>query len=387
MHPVYFDSAASTPLDPDVALEMCEALRSTQGNPSSAAHRFGQTAARRVEACRAGIAAEFGCAPDEIIFTSSATEANNLALAGVVRANAEHGHHAIVSAIEHRAVLACAEQLEREGFEVTRVQPDKVGVVQADAIAAQIRPDTLLISLMHTNNETGVQQPIEAVAEVAAEAGLLFHVDAAQGAGKFKIDLDAVPIDLLTVSAHKLYGPTGSGCLVVRNRRQLRLAPLIHGGGQEYGLRSGTLAVHQIVGLATALQKMAARRSEDLAQVSALRERFLANLKAALHPLLPLIVHGDPERCSPYIINFSIPGVSGHALINQCASQIAIATGSACASGTVEPSHVLRAMGVEGDLLYGAVRVSLDRYHTQADIETAVGAIMQSVKRIRELDD
>lgn len=381
LSPLYFDSAATTSLDPDVASAMFAALRSLHGNPSSASHCFGQAAAQRVETCRASIAAEFRCAPDEVIFTSGATEADNLALAGIARAHAHRGRHLIVSAIEHRAVLACADQLEREGFEVSRVPPDAAGVVQPEAIAALIRPDTLLISLIHTNNETGVQQPIETVAEVAAEAGVLLHVDAAQAAGKFKIDLDAVPIDLLTVSAHKLHGPKGIGCLVVRNRPQLRLAPLMVGGDQEYGLRAGTLPLHQIVGLAGALQKAAIQRDQDLAQVSAVRDCLLAELTAAL----PVVVHGDPQRQSPYIIALSIPGVPSDALRNHLAETLAIASGSACSSGTVEPSHVLRAMGLEGDLLYGAVRLSFDRTHSLAEAAEAARRIIAAAERIRAL--
>ncbi len=382
MNSLYFDSASTTPIDPEVVAEMTDALQSLLGNPSAAAHGYGQAAARRVASCREQIADVFGCEPDEVIFTSGATESDNLALMGVARAHAERGQHLVVSAIEHRAVLACAEQLEREGFEITRVRPDPNGVVQPEAIAAALRPETLLVSVMHTNNETGVLQPIEAIAEIAAEAGVLFHVDAAQAAGKFAIDLDAVPIDLLTASAHKLHGPKGIGCLIVRNRRQLRLAPLMHGGEQEHGLRPGTLPVHQIVGFASALTKASAQRDADRAQVSAVRERFLQTLAAGD---IPLIQHGAEAPRSPYILGLSIPGIPSDALINQLAERLAISSGSACSSGTVEPSHVLRAMGVNDQALYSAFRVSFDRTHSVEQAEAGARLIIEAVQRIQAL--
>ncbi|MFP4247712.1 MAG: cysteine desulfurase family protein [Halochromatium sp.] len=378
---LYFDSASTTAIDPEVVAEMTDALLSLVGNPSAGSHPHGQAAARRVEHCRERVAEEFGCEPDEVVFTSGATESDNLALIGVARAFAERGRHLVVSAIEHRAVLACADQLEREGFEIARVRPDPHGVVQPEAIAAALRPETLLISVMHTNNETGVLQPIEAIAEVAAEAGVLCHVDAAQAAGKTAIDLESTAIDLLTASAHKLHGPKGIGCLIVRNRRQLRLAPLMYGGQQEGGLRPGTLPVHQIVGFASALAKAARRRDADRAQVAAVRDRFLQTLAAAV----PVIVHGAEAPRSPYILGLSIPGIPSAALINQLADNLALSSGSACASGTVEPSHVLRAMGVADQALHGAFRVSFDRTHSVEQAEQAARLIIDAVQRIQDL--
>ena len=245
-----------------------------------------------------------------------------------------------------------------------------------------MRPDTLLVSLMHTNNETGVMQPIAEVAEVAANAGVLFHVDAAQAAGKFAIDLRQLPVDLLALSAHKFHGPKGIGCLIVRNRRQLRLQPLLYGGGQEYGLRPGTLPTHQIVGLSAALSLAAKRRETDLAHVSSLKQFFLEQPPRRL----PVQVHGDAARSSPYIVNFSIESIGSDALLNQLTSELAIASGSACTSGTVAPSHVLRAMGIEGGELYGAVRVSFGRDHALADVSAAVARIVAAVGRMKELD-
>ncbi len=382
-HPLYFDTAASTTIAPEVLAAMVEQMASaaTFANPSSTAHALGRAAASVVESARAQIAAELGCEVDEIIFTSGATEANNLALRGLALAHAEQGRHLITSKIEHKAVLACCESLEREGYEITYLSPNSRGWVEPEAIAAALRPDTLLVSLMHTNNETGVMQPIDEVATLAVEHGVLLHVDAAQGAGKFHIDLGMTPIDLLSLSAHKFHGPKGIGCLVVRNRRQLRLRPLMYGGGQEYGLRPGTLATHQIVGLAEALRLASNRRLADLAHVIGLRSHFIESLGSRL----PIQIHGQFDVTSPYIVNFSIAGISSDALINQLAARIAIASGSACSSGTVEPSHVLRAMGVEGDALYGAVRISFDRNHAIDDISTAVEQIDAAVRRMQEL--
>jgi len=379
---LYFDSASTTPIDPEVVAEMIDALQSLLGNPSAIAHDYGQAAARRVAGCRELIADAFSCEPDEVIFTSGATESDNLALMGIARAYADRGRHLVVSAIEHRAVLACAEQLEREGFEITRVQPDPNGVIQPEAIVAALRPETLLVSVMQANNETGVLQPIEAIAEVAAEAGVLFHVDAAQAAGKYAIDLDAIPIDLLTASAHKLHGPKGIGCLVIRNRRQLRLAPMMHGGEQEYGLRPGTLPVHQVIGFASALAKTSRRREADRVQVAAVRERFLHSLAAAD---IPVIQHGAEAPRSPYILGLSIPGIPSDALINQLSGNLAISSGSACSSGTIEPSHVLRAMGVSDQALYSAFRVSFDRTHRLEQAEQAARLIVEAVRRIQDL--
>jgi cysteine desulfurase len=303
-------------------------------------------------------------------------------LRGVALANARHGRHIVTTQIEHKATLACCDALAQEGFEITRVPPGQDGRVDPAAVAAAMRPDTLLVSVMHTNNETGVMQPLQDIAAVAEDLGVLLHVDAAQAAGKLPIDLSRIPIDLRSLSAHKFHGPKGIGCLFVRDRPRLPLRPLTFGGGQEFGLRPGTLPTHQIVGLATALKLVSEHRDRDVAHVSGLRARFIERLSAAI----PLKVHGAREAVSPYIVNFSLPGISSDALINRCASEIAIASGSACSSGTVEPSHVLRAMGVEGDLLYGAARVSFDRYHTAEDIDAAVDAIVRSANKIRELN-
>lgn len=380
--PLYLDTAASTPVDKTVAEQMVAVmLGGGFANPSST-HIPGQISANIIRQARTAIAAELVCEPDEIIFTSGATEANNLALRGVAMEHQRHGRHLITSQIEHKAILECCAALEREGFQITYVAPNPRGWVEPEAVARAIRPDTLLISLMHTNNETGIHQPIAEVAEVAKEAGVLFHADAAQAAGKFAINLSKIPIDMLSLSAHKFHGPKGSGCLIIRNRRKLRLQPLMFGGGQEFSLRPGTLAPHQVVGLSTALVLAAERRATDFEHVKALKSSFLRQLSEQL----PVQVHGDPERVSPYIVSLSIQGIGSDALINQLAADLAIASGSACSSGTVEPSHVLRAMGIEGESLYGAVRISFSRDHKPDDMATAVEGIIAAVRRIRELN-
>lgn len=381
--PLYFDTAATTAVAAEVVARMVECLCGPDGdaNPSSP-HLPGQAAATVVARARAKIAAELGCETDEVIFTSGATEANNLALRGIALAHAAHGRHLVTSAIEHKSVLECCAVLAREGYEITCLAPNGGGWVEPEAVARALRPDTLLVSLQHINNETGVMQPIAEVADLAARAGVLFHVDAAQAAGKFAIDLQNIPIDLLALSAHKFHGPKGVGCLVVRNRRHLRLQPLMVGGGQEFGLRPGTLATHQIVGLSTALALAAKRREADLAHVHALKRHFLEQLGQRL----PVRVQGDLARSSPYIVNFSIEGIPGEALINQVSADLAIASGSACSSGTIEPSHVLRAIGIEGDPLYGAVRLSFGRDHKMAEVSTAIERIVAAVDRMKALD-
>ncbi len=377
----YFDTAATTALDPVVLARMMAILSTDHANPASS-HRQGQAVACLIEQARADIAAVFQCEPDEIIFTSGATEANNLALRGIALAHAQAGRHLITSAIEHKSVLACCQSLQRDGFDITYLSPERSGWITPEAVQRAIRPDTLLISLMHTNNETGVMQPVDEVAALAAEAGVLFHVDAAQAAGKFEIDLNRIPIDLLSFSAHKFHGPKGIGCLIIRNRRHLPIQPLLYGGGQEYGLRPGTLATHQVVGMSMALTRAILHRAECIEHISNLKHYCLKKLGECLS----VQAHGDLSRSSPYILNFSIDGISSDALINQLTEHLSIASGSACSSGTIEPSHVLRAMAVEGHTLYGAVRLSFSRNHTITDIAEAVEHIIKAVRRMQDIN-
>ncbi|MCP5197932.1 MAG: cysteine desulfurase [Gammaproteobacteria bacterium] len=305
--PLYFDTAATTQIAPEVLSAMVAQLGNNESfaNPSSAVHLPGQIASSLIEGAREQVAAELRCESDEVVFTSGATEANNLALRGIALANADQGRHLITSKIEHKAVLSCCESLEREGFEITYVSPNKQGWIEPSDIESAIRPDTLLVSLMHTNNETGVMQPVDEVATMAYERGVLFHVDAAQAAGKFSINLNESPVDLLSLSAHKFHGPKGIGCLVIRDRRRLRIRPLVYGGGQEFGLRSGTVPTHQVIGLAAALKLAAESRESALAQVKGLKAHFLSRITS----VLPVTVHGDVRSASPYIVNLSIAGI------------------------------------------------------------------------------
>lgn len=376
---IYLDTAASTPIAPEAIAAFSEYLNCYY-NPSSN-HYLGQQAATAIESARAIIATLFGCESRDVIFTSGATEANNLALFGVARAYADRGNHIITSAIEHKCVLACCEILKQQGFTITYLKPDRGGRIQLEQIQQALRPETLLVSLQHINNETGIIQPIESVAALLNEVGVLFHVDAAQSFGKFPLNMGALGIDLLSVSGHKYYAPKGVGCLIVRNRPHLKLMPLLVGGGQEFGLRSGTLATHQIMAFSAALALSPTRQAADLKQMQQLKTHFIQMLQQAL----PITVQGDQRFASPYIVNFSIPQVDSDALINQLAYEVALSSGAACSSGTVEPSYVLRAMGIEGDALYGAVRASFGRFHTLADIQKAAAAIIAAAQRIQEL--
>ncbi|MEB4593554.1 cysteine desulfurase family protein [Candidatus Thiothrix sp. Deng01] len=382
--PLYLDAASTTPVAPEAIAAMLCYLGSSgcYYNPSSTNHLPGQEAAASVDTFRTAIATAIGCEPEEVVFTSGATEANNLALRGIAHTHASQGKHIITSLIEHKSVLETCRSLEREGFTLTYLRPDSGGTINPDAVKNALRPDTLLVSLLHTNNETGVIQPVGEIASLLADAGVLFHVDAAQAVGKLPLNLSETPIDLLSLSAHKFHGPKGVGCLVIRNRRHLRLEPLLTGGGQEFGLRSGTLATHQIAGMSVALQLATKHQAQDHSHVSTLNRLFIEQLEQNF----AIKIHGDRERSSPYIVNFSIYGISSDALINQLATEVALSSGSACASGTVDPSYVLRAMGIEGDALYGAVRASFSRYHTMADISLAVERIVAAVRRMQELD-
>ncbi len=380
---IYLDSASTTP----VAAEAIDGMLAYLGmeacyyNPSSTSHRLGQLADFSVTKFRAMIADLFGCEAREVIFTSGATEANNLALRGIAYAHATQGKHLVTSCIEHKSILETCHALERDGFEINYIKPNKHGWIDPEKIQKALRPETLLVSLQHTNNETGVMQPIDEIAALLTDAGVLLHVDAAQAAGKLPIDLLETPIDLLSLSAHKFYGPKGIGALVVRNRRHLRLQPMLTGGGQEFGLRSGTLPTHQIAGMAAALTLVTKCREKDLSHVIELKRHFIAELER----YVSVEINGDIARSSPYIVNFSITGVNGGALINQLESEVALSSGSACSSGTIEHSYVLRSMGIEGDTLYGAVRASFSRYHTMTDISRAVEHIVAAVRRMQEL--
>lgn len=381
-HYLYFDTASTTFVLPEVieAMKSCLGAEHYYANPSSA-HAAGQAAAQCIADARASIAMALGCDAAEVIFTSGATEANNWALKSAAKAYSARGRHIVTSAIEHKSILNTCAALAKEGFRITYVKPNARGQIEVDTIQQALETDTILVSLMHVNNETGVIQPIAAVAELLAETSVLFHVDASQSIGKLPLDLAHLPIDLLSLSAHKFHGPKGVGCLIIRNRRYVGLPPLMHGGGQEFGLRSGTLATHQIVGLATALQLARQNQTQALSTVKRWRQLFLESLKQQV----ALNLHGALEHSSPYILNLSFQGIPSDALLNQINHQLALASGSACSSGAMEPSYVLRAMGVEGAELYEAIRISFSRFHTQADITQAVDYLVAAIKRIKDL--
>ncbi|MBL8259122.1 MAG: aminotransferase class V-fold PLP-dependent enzyme [Candidatus Competibacteraceae bacterium] len=380
--PVYLDYAATTPVDPRVADLLGRHLTQEGifGNPSSSTHHFGQRAARAIEVARAQVAGLLNADAREIVWTSGATESNNLALRGAMRAHRRQGRHLITGKTEHKAVLDVCRRLEQDGYSVTYLDPEPDGSIALERLAAALRPDTALVSLMHVNNETGVVQDLDAIGALTRSRGVLLHVDAAQSAGKLPIDLRACAIDLLSLSAHKLYGPKGVGALFVRQRpHRVRLEPLLYGGGQERGLRAGTLPTHQIVALGEACRIAQAEMGDDRARLQTLRERLWQGLAGS-----GAILNGHPEKHWPGILNVSFSGIAAEALLADL-PEIALATGSACTSGTAEPSHVLRAMGCDAARARGAVRFSLGRFTTPAEIDYTLRAVCAAVARLRVL--
>ncbi|MCU0807363.1 MAG: IscS subfamily cysteine desulfurase [Candidatus Contendobacter sp.] len=381
--PIYLDYAATTPLDPRVAEVLGQHLSRDGifGNPSSSSHAFGRAAARAVETARAHVAALLDADPREIIWTSGATEANNLALFGAMRAYARKGRHLVTSKTEHKAVLDVCRRLEREGCAAAYLDPDPDGLIPPERVAAALRSDTVLVSLMHVNNETGVVQDLAAIGAITRSRGVLLHVDAAQSAGKLPLDLQALPVDLLSLSAHKLYGPKGIGALYVRQwPNRVRLEPLLFGGGQERGLRAGTLPTHQIAAMGEAFRIAGADMADEQARIRELRDRLWQGL-TGLGEVAP---NGHPERNVAGILNLGFTGVAAEALLTALPT-IAVATGSACTSAGHEPSHVLRAMGRDEFQARGAVRFSLGRFTTVAEIDYVIAAVGAAVRRLRDL--
>lgn len=381
--PIYLDYAATTPVDPRVAALLGQHLTQDGifGNPSSSTHAFGRTAARAVETARAQVAALLHVEPGEIVWTSGATEANNLALRGALRGYARRGRHLITGKTEHKAVLDVCRRLETDGCSVTYLDPDPGGLIAREQVAAAVRPDTVLVSLMHVNNETGTVQDLAAIGALTHARGILLHVDAAQSAGKLPLELITSNIDLLSLSAHKLYGPKGIGALFVRQRpNRVRLEPLLFGGGQERGLRAGTLPVHQIVALGEACRIARTEMGEERERLQRLRDR----LWQALAGLGAVTLNGHPEHHWPGILNLSVAGIAAEALL-AAVPGIALSTGSACTSANTEASHVLRAMGCDAPRARGAIRFSLGRFTTAAEIDYTIGAITAAVERLRAL--
>lgn len=380
--PIYLDYAATTPIDPRVAEAMIACLRdpALQGNPSSMNHEFGRRARAIVEKARAQVASAIGAQSPSVVFTSGATESNNLALFGAARFHRDRGKHIVSSRTEHKAVLDALKQLESEGFEVTYLKPGTDGIVEPTQLSAALRPDTILVSLMHVNNEIGVVQDIAAFGEICRERGVLLHVDAAQSLGKVPLDVQAAKVDLLSLTAHKAYGPKGIGALYVRRTPPVGLRPIIFGGGQEQGLRSGTLSTHQIVGLGLACEIAQRELETDVKRIKVLREKLWDGIAKCGH--VHLNGHVTHRVCS--VLNVSFESVEGESL-QFALSCLAVSSGSACASASDSPSYVLRALGRSDQLAQSSIRFSLGRFTTEAEIDAAVAAINAEVPRLRAL--
>ena len=380
--PVCLDHHATTPCDPRVVAAMLPHLSETYGNASSRSHAFGWAAEAAVENARDQVAVLLGCTPKEICFTSGATEADNLALFGVAEANAARGRHLVSTVIEHKAVLEPLEVLRNRGFEVTLVPVPPDGVVRVEDLEAALRPDTILVSVMAANNEIGTLAPLAAIGHLCKARGVLFHSDAAQAAGLMALDVEALGLDLASISAHKMYGPKGIGALYVRRRGPMvRLAPQQLGGGHERGRRAGTLPVHQIVGFGVAARIAVTEREALATRLSGLRDRLLAELRAGLPDLR---VNGSLVERLPNNLNVSFPGVEGEALLMSL-RDFALSSGAACTSATLEPSHVLRALGVPSDLAHASLRFGLGRGNSDEHITRVAAATIAAVRRLRGL--
>jgi cysteine desulfurase len=378
---VYLDYAATTPVDPAVATEMAACLTESGdfGNASST-HVFGRRAAARVETARAQVATLIGAEPDEITFTSGATESNNLAVLGVARANADRGRHIVTTRIEHKAVLDPCKRLEREGFAVTYLTPDRQGRIDPEIVRAALRPDTVLVSIMYVNNEIGVMQDVGAIGALCRDRGVAFHTDAAQAIGKIPVDVRNLPVDFMSFTAHKIYGPKGVGALYCRRASRPLLQPVSFGGGQERGLRPGTLATHQIVGLGVACEMAANLVGEEQPRLTALRERLWNGLEG----LGGTHLNGAGAARIPGILNVSFEGVEGESLVTGL-TDLAVSTGSACNSASAEPSYVLRALGRDTQLAQSSLRLTVGRYTKVTDVDFAIAAVKREVTRLRAL--
>ena len=380
--PIYMDYSATTPVDPRVAEKMCACLTPAGvfGNPASRSHAFGWAAEAAVEKARRQVAALVNADPKEIAFTSGATESDNLAIKGAAQFYSKRGRHIITCKTEHKAVLDTCRQLEREGFEVTYLDPEPNGLIDLRKLDAAMRDDTVLVSIMHVNNEIGVIQDIHSIGELTRARKVLFHVDAAQSTGKVHIDLERMPIDLMSFSAHKTYGPKGIGALYVRRKPRVRIEAQMHGGGHERGLRSGTLPVHQIVGMGEAFQIAGEEMDAENARILALRERLWDGLKG----IEQVYLNGDAEHRVAGNLNVSFAYVEGESLI-MALKDLAVSSGSACTSASLEPSYVLRAIGREDELAHSSLRFTLGRFSTEEEIDYAIAKINEQVARLREL--
>jgi cysteine desulfurase len=378
--PIYLDYSATTPVDPRVAEKMIPWLTEHFGNPASRSHAFGWEAEEAVENARAEVAKLVNCDPKEIIWTSGATESDNLALKGAAHFYKAKGRHLVTVKTEHKAVLDTMRELERQGFEVTYLDPEPDGLVTIEKFTAALRPDTIVASVMHVNNEIGVIQPIARMGEICRAKGIIFHVDAAQSTGKAPIDLATLKVDLMSFSAHKTYGPKGIGALYVRRKPRVRLEAQMHGGGHEKGFRSGTLATHQIVGMGEAFRLARLEMAAELERVRMLRDRLLAGIR----DMEEVYVNGDLEHRVPHNLNVSFNFVEGESLIMGM-KELAVSSGSACTSASLEPSYVLRALGRNDELAHSSIRFTLGRFTTEADIDFAVRLIKERIGKLREM--
>ncbi|KRO72445.1 IscS subfamily cysteine desulfurase [Gammaproteobacteria bacterium] len=380
--PIYLDYSSTSPCDPRVAAKMaeCLTLEANFGNPASRSHKFGWKAEEAVENARKQVADLLNCDPREIVWTSGATESDNLAIKGAAHFYVKKGKHIITSKIEHKAVLDSCRQLEREGFEVTYLDPDSTGIVSPEMVAAAIRPDTTLVSLMHVNNEIGVINDIEAIGKVTREHGVIFHVDAAQSTGKLRIDMETMQVDLMSVTAHKTYGPKGIGALFVRRKPRIRLEPQMHGGGHERGMRSGTLATHQIVGMGEAFHLAMVEMEADNARILKLRNRLLEGLQ----DMEEVYVNGDLDHRVAANLNISFNFVEGESLM-MALRNLAVSSGSACTSASLEPSYVLRAIGLNDELAHSSLRMTIGRFTTEEEIDYTIEKVKEAVGKLRDL--
>ena len=380
--PIYLDYASTTPVDPAVADRMVEFLTPSGhfGNPASRSHMFGWQAEAAVEDARADVAGLINADPREIVWTSGATEANNLAIKGCAHFNTRKGKHIITSKIEHKAVLDTCRQLEREGFEITYLDPDENGLIQPQFVADALRDDTTVVSIMHVNNELGTLNDIAAIGKLCRENKVFFHVDSAQSAGKTVIDVEAMQVDMMSFSAHKIYGPKGIGALYVRRKPRVRIEAQMHGGGHERGMRSGTLPTHQIVGMGAAFKLGAEVLADESARIAALRKR----LWDGVSDMQEVYLNGSEQQHVPGIINISFAYVEGESLI-MALRDLAVSSGSACTSASLEPSYVLRALGLNDEMAHSSIRFSIGRYTSEQDVDDAIAKVRHAVEKLREL--
>lgn len=379
--PVYLDYSATTPVDPRVAVKMFTYLCDKFGNPASRSHAYGWEAEKAVEEARANVAAYINADPREIVWTSGATEADNLAVKGAAHFYKDKGKHLITVKTEHKAILDSMRHLEEEGFEVTYMDVQENGLLDLKALEAAIRPDTTLVSVMGVNNEIGVIQDIAAIGELCRSKGVIFHCDATQAVGKMDLDMEKLKVDLMSLSGHKVYGPKGIGALYVRRKPRVRLEAQIHGGGHERGMRSGTLATHQIVGMGEAYRIMKIEQAEEMKRERRLRDRLLAGIQKNIPEI---VINGDMEHRACTNLNVSFKYIEGESLM-MAVKDLAVSSGSACTSASLEPSYVLKALGRDDELAHSSIRFTLGRFTTEEEIDFAIETLTREVARLREM--